>query len=80
PLASGEITDRDTFKGGDTTIVHLPVRFSYAGVNAVERALSQSGAVKYQVVGDLTVDSPIGSRTFPFTSRGRFTTLNAKIH
>ncbi|HUX34863.1 MAG TPA: LEA type 2 family protein [Gemmatimonadaceae bacterium] len=79
-VADGEITDRQAFQGGDTTIVHLPVRFSYAGVGAAGRELTQTGAVNYKVLGDITVDSPVGTRSFPFTSTGRFTTVDAKIH
>jgi LEA14-like dessication related protein len=79
-VATGEVTQRNAFRSGDTTIVHLPVQFSYAGVGAAGRELTQSGAVNYKVVGDITVDSPIGNRTFPFTSTGRFTTVNARIH
>lgn len=80
PVAEGELSDRDSFQGGDTTTVHLPVRFTYAGVGAAGRQLLQTGAVNYTVVGDLTVDSPIGSRSFPFRSSGRFSTVNASIH
>ncbi len=79
-VADGNVSERSAFRGGDTTIVHLPVTFSYAGVGAAGRELTQTGAVNYRVVGDITVDSPIGSRTFPFTSSGRFTTVNATIH
>lgn len=79
-VADGELTDRQAFQGGDTTIVHLPVRFSYAGVGAAGRELTQTGAVNYKVVGDITVDSPAGTRSFPFASTGRFTTVDAKIH
>ncbi len=79
PVAEGEISDRNSFHGGDTTTVHVPVRFSYAGVGAAGRQLLQTGAVDYTVVGDLTVDSPIGSRSFPFRSSGRFSTINARI-
>lgn len=79
-VATGDITDRSRFTGGDTTVVHLPVQFSYAGVGAAARELTQTGAVNYKVIGDLTVDSPIGSRTFPFTSTGRFTTVSARVH
>lgn len=78
-VAEGAVTQRNAFRSGDTTIVHLPVTFSYAGVGAAGRELTQSGAVNYKVVGDITVDSPIGNRTFPFTSTGRFTTVNARI-
>lgn len=80
PVASGAISDRSAFQGGDTTVVHLPVTFSYSGVGAASRQLTQTGAVNYKVIGDLTVDTPIGSRSFPFTSTGRFTTINANIH
>jgi LEA14-like dessication related protein len=79
-VADGGLTDRHAFPGGDTTVVHLPVRFSYAGVMAAQRELQQTGAIEYHVDGDITVDSPVGSRTFPFKARGRFTTLNARIH
>ena len=80
PVAGGEVTDANRFPGGDTTTVHIPVQFSYAGVGAAGRELAQSGAVNYKVIGDLTVGSPIGSRTSPFTATGRFSTVNARIH
>ncbi len=79
-VADGEVAARNAFHGGDTTIVHLPVKFSYAGLGAAGRELTRTGAVNYNVVGTITVDSPIGSRTFPFKARGRFTTVNATIH
>ena len=78
-VADGTLTDRQAFRSGDSTIVHIPVQFSYNGVNAAGRQLMQTGAVDYQIVGDVTVGSPIGTRTFPFTSRGRFSTLNSKL-
>lgn len=80
PVAGGEITAPNRFAGGDTTTVHIPVQFTYAGVGAAARELTQTGAVLYTVVGDLTVDTPIGSHSFPFTSSGTFSTLNARIH
>ncbi|MDE3216421.1 MAG: LEA type 2 family protein, partial [Gemmatimonadota bacterium] len=72
-VADGAVAQRNAFRSGDTTVVHLPVQFSYAGVGAAGRELTQSGAVNYKVVGDITVGSPIGNRTFPFTATGRFT-------
>ena len=78
-VADGAVAQRNAFRSGDTTVVHLPVQFSYAGVGAAGRELTQSGAVNYKVVGDITVGSPIGNRTFPFTSTGRFTTVNNSI-
>ena len=80
PVADGELTDRNQFQSGDTTTVHIPVQFTYAGVGAAGRQLMQTGSVKYIVLGDLTVDTPIGSHTFPFTASGNFSTINARIH
>jgi LEA14-like dessication related protein len=80
PVANGDITDRNQFPGGDTTIVHIPVQFTYAGLGAAARELTQTGAVKYTVIGDLAVDTPIGRHSFPFTSSGTFSTINARIH
>ena len=79
PVAGGELSSRNQFQGGDTTTVHIPVQFTYAGVGAAGRELMQTGAVRYTVVGDLTVDTPIGSHTFPFTASGLFSTVNARI-
>ncbi|MGH7669453.1 MAG: LEA type 2 family protein, partial [Gemmatimonadaceae bacterium] len=70
PVAGGEITAANRFPGGDTTTVHIPVQFTYAGVGAAARELTQTGAVRYTVIGSLTVDTPIGSHSFPFTSSG----------
>jgi LEA14-like dessication related protein len=80
PFADGELSDRNQFASGDTTTVHIPVAFTYAGVGAAARELTQTGAVRYTVIGDLSVDTPIGGHTFPFTASGTFSTINARIH
>ncbi len=79
PVADGTLSDRNQFQAGDTTTVHIPVQFTYAGVGAAARQLMQTGAVKYTVLGDLTVDTPVGSHTFPFTTTGTFSTINSRI-
>ncbi len=75
-LASGELTDRTTMQSKDSTLVHVPVQFTYSGLGEAGRQLMNTGAVMYKVIGDVTVGSPIGNRTVPFTATGRFTTMS----
>ena len=47
------------------------------GVNAAGKALLNTGAVTYHVLGDIRVGSTVGSFTVPYSSTGRFTTTGA---
>ena len=73
-LASGALDSRFTVQDNDSTTVTIPVTFTYAGVNAAGRSILNTGAVDYHVLGDVTVGSPVGSFTVPYSSTGRFTT------
>lgn len=73
-LATGALDSRFTVQEKDSTTVTIPVTFTYAGVNAAGRSILNTGAVDYHVLGDVTVGSPVGSFTVPYSSTGRFTT------
>ena len=73
-VASGALDSRFTVQETDSTVVTIPVTFTYAGVGAAGRSILATGAVNYHVLGDVTVGSPIGSFTVPYSSTGRFTT------
>jgi LEA14-like dessication related protein len=73
-LASGALDSRFTVQDKDSTIVTIPVAFTYAGIGAAGRSLLNMGQVDYHVIGDVTVGSPVGNFTVPFSSTGRFTT------
>lgn len=75
PFGSGEFNDRFIVPEGDSSIVRLPLSFTYAGVGQAGRQLIQTGSVQYRVTGEITVSTPIGSFTRPFAGRGRLTTL-----
>lgn len=75
PLGTGALDQRFVVQSGDSSTVRLPVQFSFAGLGAVGRQLMRSGAVNYRVLGDVTVDTPIGSFTRPFDRTGQFTNL-----
>ena len=72
-VATGELGSRFTVQQNDSTIVTIPVNFTYAGLGAAGRSMMNTGAVNYHVLGDVTVGSPIGNFTVPYSSTGRFT-------
>ena len=73
-IADGSMDNRFTVNEGDSAVVTLPVTFTYAGLGAAGRSLLNTGAVNYHVLGNVTVGSPVGNFTVPYSSTGRFTT------
>ena len=74
-VASGAIDTQTTVQAGDSTIVRVPISFTYAGVGAAAMQLMRTGAVTYLVGGDVTVGSPVGNFTVPYNTRGQFNTM-----
>ena len=77
-LGTGALADRFTVQEKDSTIVTLPLQFTYNGVGAAGRQLMNSGSVNYRVMGDVTVGTPIGNFTRPYDQTGRFSTLSGR--
>lgn len=75
PFGSGELNDRFVVPEGDSSAVRLPLSFTYAGVGQAGRQLIQTGSVQYTVTGEITVSTPLGSFTRPYTGKGRLSTL-----
>lgn len=80
PVGSGTSGQTVALTSGDTTEVHLPLEFTWAGVGAAGRQLMTTGSVKYRVQGDLQVDAPYGSVAVPFDRTGRFSSLGGASH
>jgi LEA14-like dessication related protein len=78
PLGSGALADRFTVQEKDSTIVTLPLQFTYSGVGEAGRQLMNTGTVNYRVVGDVTVGTPLGNFTRPYDQTGRFSTLSGR--
>lgn len=72
-LATGALDSRFTVQSGDSTVVTIPVSFTYAGIGAAGRQLLNTGGVPYRVNGDVTVGTVVGNFTVPFSSTGNFT-------
>ena len=75
-VAGGALDTRSTVEAGDTTIVKIPVSFSYAGVGAAGMQLLRTGSVAYRVAGDVTVGSIVGNFTVPYSATGQFNTMS----
>lgn len=75
-LASGAIDALTTVQAGDSTIVKIPVSFTYSGLGAAATQLLRTGAVTYRVAGDVTVGSVVGNFTVPYSSTGQFNTMS----
>jgi LEA14-like dessication related protein len=74
-VGEGALDSRFTVQDRDSTIVHLPVAFTYAGLGAAGRQLLEQGAVNYRVLGDVTVATPLGNFTRPYDRRGTFSSF-----
>ncbi len=66
-LANGTFDTHTTVQAGDSTIVKIPVSFTYAGLGAAGMQLLRTGSVTYRVAGDVTVGSPVGNFTVPYS-------------
>jgi LEA14-like dessication related protein len=74
-FATGALDQRQTVQPRDTLLVIIPVNFSYRGVGEAGRQILNTGTVNYRLTGDVTVGSPLGNFTVPYSSTGRFSTL-----
>jgi LEA14-like dessication related protein len=74
-FATGTVDNRFTVNSNDSSVVTIPVNFTYNGIGAAGRQLLNSGGVNYRVQGDVVVGTVIGSFTVPYRSTGRFNAL-----
>lgn len=74
-LGTGALNNAFRVADNDSTYVTIPVDFTYSGLGAAGRQLLTSGSINYRVLGDFTVDTPLGSFTRPYDQRGRFSSF-----
>ncbi len=75
-LGNGALDSRFVVPSGDTSMVRLPIRFTYRGLGEAGRQILSTGSVNYRVRGDFTVVTPIGNFTRPYDRTGRFNTVS----
>ncbi len=74
-LGNGALDGRFVVPKNDSSVVRLPVSFTYAGIGQAGRALLAKGQVNYRVRGDFTVATPIGNFTLPYDRTGRYSSV-----
>jgi LEA14-like dessication related protein len=74
-FATGTVDNRFTVNSNDSSVVTIPVNFTYAGIGAAGRQLLNTGGVNYRVAGDVVVGTMVGSFTVPYSATGRFNAL-----
>jgi LEA14-like dessication related protein len=72
-FGEGALDTRFIVRRGDSLDVRLPLSFTFAGMGAAGRQVIEMGAVNYRVTGDITVATPLGNFTRPYTQAARFT-------
>ena len=71
-LGTGALDSRFTVQNNDSTTIRIPIDFTYAGIGAAGTQMMQQGSVPYTITGDVTVATPLGNFTRPYTGTGRF--------
>ncbi len=71
-LGTGALNEAFRVSDNDSTYVTIPVNFTYSGLGAAGRQLLSTGSINYRIIGDFTVDTPLGNFTRPYDQRGRF--------
>lgn len=71
-LGTGILDSRFNVQEKDSTTIRIPVDFTYSGIGAAARQMMQGGSVPYTVNGDVTVATPLGNFTVPYSGTGRF--------
>jgi LEA14-like dessication related protein len=69
----GDVRYADDFslESGGRTALSLPLRFEWAGVGSALKAALSSGEIPYAMKGQLTIQTPWGAQSVPFTREGR---------
>lgn len=68
---SGATSERVTVGAGDTVSVRLPVTLGWSALGGAGRALLGGTDVDVTVVGEVTVETPLGERAVPIRARSR---------
>src|SRR5450759_1128286 len=74
-FATGTVDSRFTVNSNDSSVVTVPVSFTYLGIGDAGRQLLNTGGVNYHVTGDVTVGTVVGNFTVPYSATGRFNAL-----
>ena len=75
PIATGVDTTHRRVSANDSAIVELPVLVNWQALSAAGRVVAANGLVPYQLVGDITLDTPVGAHDVHVSQTGSFAPL-----
>jgi LEA14-like dessication related protein len=70
-LGSGAVDERVTVAANDSATVTLPVSLDWSALGGAGQALMRGTDVDLQLLGEVTVETPVGERTIPLQARRR---------
>jgi LEA14-like dessication related protein len=70
-LGDVEYDDDFSVNRGDRTRLTLPLRFVWTGVGSAARSALGYGEIPYTMKGEVSLQTPFGRRSVPFTRQGR---------
>jgi LEA14-like dessication related protein len=76
-FAAGTFDQPFSVASGDTSIVQIPVEFTYSGVSSAAISLLRSGTFTYRASGTVDVRTPLGGYEVPYRKRGTVTLLGS---
>ncbi len=70
-LGDVRISDEFSVDRNGSTSLTLPLRFEWAGVGGALRTALSQGEIPYEMKGELSLQTPWGAHSVPFTKTGR---------
>jgi LEA14-like dessication related protein len=77
-FASGTYDEPFSVEAGDTSVIQIPVEFTYSGLGGATSALLRSGTFDYRASGTVDVDTPLGNYEVPYRKKGTVTLLGTR--
>lgn len=71
-ITIGQGTTADTVRLGahDSATVHLPLDLDWGSMRAAGIDVLRSGTARYRIIGDVNVETPLGTYAVPLDARG----------
>lgn len=71
-IAEGNDSTHRHVPANDSVVVELPLHVTWRGLSSAGQDIVTSGLVAYRLIGDITLDTPIGKHDVPINQTGRF--------
>jgi LEA14-like dessication related protein len=78
-VAEGEIDRRITLEPRGTTEIRVPVALGFREVLIAANELSKHGTVEFHLLGDVKVNTPVGSMTRGFDERASYDGVKVSV-